>query len=68
MMIKENNNWFEVIREKTFNLLAKKNVDIEEFLDTLGVTREIFVENYSHDIHDFPFYIESLLILENWEG
>ena len=68
MMNQGNNNWFEEIRVKTFNLLAQKKVDIEEFLDTLGVTREKFVENYSHDIHDFPFYIEALLLLENWEG
>ncbi len=59
---------FENIKNITFALLREKNVDINALLFDLGIDKETFIKNYTKRIKDFTFYLETLSLVENWEG
>ena len=61
-------NLFLNIRNTIFTLMQEKQVDIDALTFDLGVNRETFVNNFSKRIDDFTFYLQTLSLLENWEG
>ena len=61
-------NLFLNIRNTIFTLMQEKQVEIDALTFDLGVNRETFVNNFSKRIEDFTFYLQTLSLLENWEG
>ena len=61
-------NLFLNIRNTIFTLMQEKQVDIDALTFDLGISREKFVNNFSKRIDDFTFYLQTLSLLENWEG
>ena len=62
------NNLFLRIRDSIFQLIQEKNVDVDALAFDLGISRQIFIDNFSKRINDFTFYLQTLSLLENWEG
>lgn len=62
------NKLFLNIRNAIFRIIQVKQVDIDDLTFNLGISRNEFVENFSKRINDFPFYLQTLSLLENWEG
>ena len=61
------NNLFLSIRERVFQLIQEKNVDIDILAFDLGISRRTLISNLSTRIDDFTFYLQTLSLLENWE-
>ena len=61
-------NLFLNIRDDIFRLIQEKNVGIDELAFDLGISRQVFIDNISRRIKDFSFYLQTLSLLENWEG
>ncbi len=68
MQATELNDMFQNIRGVVYKLIQEKNVDVDELAFSLGIGREAFIRNFSARIDDFTFYLQTLSLLEHWEG
>ena len=66
----ENNieNLFLSIRNTIFILIKENHVDVDALVFDLGIDRETFIQNFSKRVSDFTFYLQTLSLVENWEG
>ena len=67
-MNKELDNLFYNIKNTIFNIINEKNIDIELLSFDLGIDSTTFISNFSKRINDFTFYLQTLSLVENWEG
>ena len=65
-MERQLDNLFLEIKTKVIYLMQEKNVDIDDLVFALGVTRQYFINNFLKRINDFSFYFETLHLLERW--
>lgn len=61
-------NLFLNIRTTILTLIKQNGVDMNALLFDLGIDKETFIKNFTHRINDFSFYLETLSLVENWEG
>lgn len=61
-------NLFDNIKNTIFNLIYENNVDIDLLSFDLGIDSITFISNFSTRIDDFTFYLQTLSLVENWEG
>lgn len=61
-------NLFINIRNTIISLIEEKNININLLSYDLKIDTETFIENLSHRIPDFTFYLKTLSLVENWEG
>ena len=59
---------FESIRFTIFENIQNKHIDIDCLAFDLGIDSKTFVDNFSHIIDDFSFYLQTLSLVEHWEG
>ncbi len=62
------NNLFLSIRDSIFRLMQEKDIDIDILAFDLGVSRQTFTDNFTKRNDDFTFYLQTLSLLEKWEG
>lgn len=62
------NKLFNDIRIYVFNTIRQKNIDIDCLAFDLRVDREEFINNFTHRIDNFGFYLQAILLVNNWEG
>ena len=55
-MERQLDNLFLEIKTKVIHLMQEKNVDIDDLVFALGVTRQYFINNFLKRINDFSFY------------
>ena len=67
-MNKELDNLFNNIKTTIFNLIYEKNVDIDLLSFDLGIDTITFITNFSKRIDNFTIYLQTLNLVENWEG
>ena len=65
-MEKQLDNLFLEIKTKVIHLMQEKNIDIDDLVFSLGVTRQAFINNFLKRNNDFSFYFETLHLLERW--
>ena len=58
---------FYKIKERIFELISQKNVNIDALTFDLGINRDTFINNFAKRIEDFTFYLQTLSLLENWD-
>ena len=68
MMETNLNDLFLQIRERVIYLIDLKDVDVDILSFELGISRDSFISNFSKKIDDFSFYLQTLSLLEHWEG
>ena len=61
-------NFFINIRSTIIMLIQEKKVDIDCLAFDLGIDKEEFIYNLSRRINNFSFYLQTLSLVENWEG
>lgn len=66
-MEKKLDNLFYEIRNSIYHLINKKNININELSNKLGVNSRKFISNFSNRIDDFTFYLQTLDLLESWD-
>ena len=54
-MERQLDNLFLEIKTKVIHLMQEKNVDIDDLVFALGVTRQCFINNFLKRINDFSF-------------
>ena len=59
---------FYNIRSKVLENIQNKNIDIDYLAFDLGVDTQTFLDNFSHRIDNFYFYLQTLSLVEHWEG
>lgn len=59
---------FVSIREKIFSLIYQKNIDLNSLIFDLRTDKATFIDFFSHRNDNFFFYLQTLSLVENWEG
>lgn len=67
-MKQELDNLFLFIKNRVYFLIQDYNIDIDLLAFDLKMDRDTFIENFTQRIDDFNFYLQTLSLVENWEG
>ncbi len=67
-MEKELDKLYNEIREDSIALIKEKNIDLEELLNKLEVTKDEFISYFTKRSDNFIFYLQTFSLLEHWEG
>lgn len=67
-MKQELDNLFLFIKNRVYSLIQDYNIDIDLLAFDLKMDRDTFIENFTQRIDDFNFYLQTLSLVENWEG
>ena len=59
---------FEEIKNRVFELIQTKNVDIDAIAFDMKTNREAFLNSFNKRSENIGYYFEALHLLENWEG
>ena len=62
------NNVYEISKNRIFNLIYEKKVDVGLLSFYLSLDKIDFLNKLQHDKDDFTFYLHVLNILDNWEA
>lgn len=67
-MEKELNSLYNKIREEILNKIKTKNIDLEELLDKLEISKNDFINYFTKRNDNFILYLQTYSLLEHWEG
>ena len=59
---------YENIKNRVFELIQTKSIDISALAFDLQTTTPEFMDNFTHRIDNMGFYFKALNLAENWEG
>ncbi len=67
-MEKELDKLYNNIRKESLALIKEKNIDLEELMNKLDVTKDEFINYFTKRNDNFVFYLQTFSLLEHWEG
>jgi hypothetical protein len=65
---KELETKFKDVKQRIFELIEEKNIDVDLLSFDLGIDRISFIENMSKIDDNYEFYLRTLELVEKWEG
>jgi len=66
--MKELDNLFINIRNRVYNLIKEKNIDLDLLSFDLKIDTDTFIRNFNTRIDDFNFYFAVLDLVERWDA
>ena len=58
---------YENIKNRVFELIQSKNININALAFELNTDTKTFMENFNHRIDNMGFYFQALHLAEDWE-
>ena len=65
-MIQKYDSFYTNIRSYIFKVIKDKKIDIDELSFKLGISKKDFLKNFTRQITDYTFYLQTLSIVERW--
>ena len=56
------------IKRDIIDIITEKEIDINALAFDLGIDTDTFINKLSNPSEDFCFYLQTLSLVENWEG